>query len=221
VELVAIMGSPNGMKGNTGRVLESLLKASGAEVTLFCLGDLSIAPCIACDACHRTGECSIRDDFQSVLAAMVAADAIVLASPNYIMSVTAQMKALFDRCCGPIHTQALDGKYGAAVVTSGSQESAEVEDHILRFLRVTGCYTVGSVGTSAAELFDGAERARVLGSAADLGRRLASAVGSRQPMPEQEPARSAFRERMRQLVTSQRDRWTYEYEWWQEHERSA
>ncbi len=122
MKLVAIMGSPHGMKGNTGRLLSSLLDAAGdagAQVTTFLLGDMDVAPCRGCDVCHKVGKCAIKDDFQTILAAMLDADAIVLASPNYIFSVSAQLKALFDRCCGAVHLQAMEGKYAAAVVTAG------------------------------------------------------------------------------------------------------
>jgi multimeric flavodoxin WrbA len=217
MKVTAILGSPHGKRGNTAEVLEALLGATKAEVTLFSLDDLELAPCKGCDACHKVGHCAIRDDFQGILGAMQEADAIVLASPNYIFSVTAQMKALFDRCCGPIHIAALDGKYAAAVVTSGGDESPEVEDYMLRFLRAIGCYTVGSVGASVAELFDPTKKDAVLQEADDLGRALAAAVVAGEPIAGQEPERQAFKTRMRRLVESQRSRWLFEYEWWQTH----
>jgi multimeric flavodoxin WrbA len=221
MKLVAIIGSPRGMDGATGPVLQAVLDATGAEVELFNLARLEVAPCVACDACHKVGRCAIRDDYQAILAAMTEADAIVLASPNYIMSVTAQMKALFDRCCGPIHRMALAGKCGAAVVTSGSEDSAEVETYMQRYLGAMGAWTVGSVGASGMELHNPATRADVLERAAELGRRLAAAVQAGQPIAEQEPALAAFRARMQGLVRMQKDTWRYEYEWWLAHGMEA
>ena len=46
----------------------------GARTERVRLSDLSIAPCRACEACARTGECVIRDDFQPLLAKVLEAD---------------------------------------------------------------------------------------------------------------------------------------------------
>jgi multimeric flavodoxin WrbA len=217
MKLVAIMGSPHGMKGNTGQVLEAFVKAAegaGAEVTTFLLCRLTVRPCTGCDACHKTGKCAIGDDFDTILDAMKAADAVVLASPNYIFSVSAQMNALLDRCCGPVHLMQLEGKYGAALVTSGGGGCEEVEDYMLRFLRVMGCWTVGSMGVEAFKLFDPTARDEALEQAGDLAKKVVAAQAQRQTFPEQEPDREAFTVRMRELVTMMKDRWPYEYEYW-------
>ncbi len=214
MKLVGILGSPHGMEGATGPLLRAVLDATGGEVELFCLRDLAVTPCMGCDVCHKVGRCAIRDDFHRVLEALVGADGFVLASPNYITSVSAQMKALFDRCCGPLHIQLLEGKYGAAVVTSGGDESPEVEAYMLRFVTTLGCTAVGSVGAAARELQEAEASAAVLERAAALGTRLAEAIRTGERFPEQEPARAAFRARMQQLVRFRQDEWPYEYRWW-------
>ncbi len=217
MKIVAIMGSPRGMKGSTGPLLAGVVegaKAAGAEVTLFELGKLKILPCTSCEACHRTGACVIKDDFEKVKKAMLAADGIVLASPNYITSVTAQMKALFDRCSSPIHCQSFEGHYGAAVVTSGGPESGTVEDYILGFLRAVGCWTVGSIGAEARDLFDEKMRAKAVAAASALGAKLAGAIRDKESYPEQLQAREGFRQRMKMLVTIRKNDWPFEYNYW-------
>jgi len=217
MRLTAILGSPHGMKGSTGQLLTGLVdgaKEAGAEVTCYSLSEKQVAPCRACDVCHRTGKCSIQDDFQEILQALLDADAIVLASPNYIFSVSAQMKALFDRLCGPLHLQIMEGKHAAAVVTSGGSGSEEVETYMLRFLRTLGCWTVGSVSAEGRQLFDEDSRTRLLVPATSLGAKLVAAAESKQTFPDQEAERAAFHERMKQLVTFRREEWPYEYEYW-------
>jgi multimeric flavodoxin WrbA len=217
MKLVAVLGSPHGMKGNTGKVLDALVAAAkgrGAEVALFSLADLDVQPCRACDTCHKTGKCPTRDDFPAIRDAMLAADGVVLASPNYIFSVSAQMKCLFDRWCGPLHLQATEGKYGAAVVTSGGAESPEVEKYILRFLRAMGCWTVGSVGTEGWKLADPATSGPVLQAAAALGTDLVNAIEAKATYPNQLSERRAFHERMKALVTMRKADWPFEYEHW-------
>ena len=98
--VLGISGSPR-LLGNTDQLLAEVLRGArseGAETKTITVCDLDIAPCQHCDSCLRTGECRINDDMQSVYSAMEDADAIVLASPLHFMGVTAQMKALIDRC---------------------------------------------------------------------------------------------------------------------------
>jgi multimeric flavodoxin WrbA len=218
MKITAILGSPHGQRGTTARMMNALLEsaqAAGAQTETILLGNLDIAPCRGCDVCHKTGKCAIDDDFHAVLQSMLESDAIVLASPNYIFSVSAQMKALFDRCCGPVHLMSLQGKYGAAVVTSGGGGCDEVEAYILRFMGMAGCWTVGSVGAEARELFDPEQLPAALGRAAELGAKLVTAVEAGAGVPGQEDALAGGRAFMRQLVAQMQDHWAYEHAVWQ------
>ncbi len=217
MKITAILGSPHGMKGNTGQVLQHMTQAmesAGAQVTLLSLLTLDVRPCRACDVCHKTGQCAIQDDFVAVKNSLLSADGVVLASPNYIFSVSAQMKAVFDRCCGLLHCQALSGKYGAALVTSGGTGGEEVERYTLRFLRAMGCRTVGSLGTEGWRVIDKTARDTVLAQAKDLGTRLVHAIQNRQQFPEQDEERRAFFARMKMLMELRKADWPYEYEYW-------
>ena len=222
MNIVAILGSPHGMKGTTGALLAgvtSSAKAAGADVKTFLLSKMTVKPCHACDACHRTGECSIKDDFNTLKTTMLAADGIILASPNYITSVSAQMKAVFDRCCGPLHCQAMQGKHGAAVVTSGGAESVVVEKYMVGFLQSMGCWTVGSVGGEARQIMEEKAREPKLKAAAALGARLVEAIRDKKTYPSQVAVQRAFYQRMKMLVTMRKDDWAYEYKYWKSLDR--
>jgi len=218
MKLMAIMGSPRGMRGNTGKLLDPLLRAvadEGADVDGYSLNAMDVQPCRSCDLCHKTGNCAIRDDFAAAKEAMLECDGIILASPNYISSVTAQMKALMDRCCGLLHCQSMKGKYAVAVVTSGGPESPQVEEYILRFLRALGCTTVGSIGTEAWRLGLPADMEELANASAKLGRRLVEAIRTQEAFAEQDREHQATAERMRRLVELHSREWAYEYECWQ------
>jgi len=217
MKIVAILGSPRGMSGNTGLLLDGVIhgaRDAGAEVQLFSLANYDVQPCRGCEACHISGECPIADNFAALLAAVTAADGLVLASPNYILSVTAQLKAFLDRLSGPIHLQTFTGKYAAAVVTAGGPGSDEVEQYLLRALRMTGCATVGSVGAMGWQMTQDATRAPHLTNAAALGVALVAAIRDGQRFPAQDLERLAVRTRMRQLVMAQKEHWPYEYAIW-------
>jgi multimeric flavodoxin WrbA len=218
MKLVAILGSPHHMKGTTAMLVNAFLDAAqeaGAETELLNVAKLNVAPCVACDVCHKVGKCPVKDDFQQVLDAMMGADAIVFASPNYIFSVSAQMKALFDRCCGPIHLMAFKGKYGAALVTSGGGGCEEVEEYILRFLSMMGAWTVGSAGAEAFRLLDPAQAPASLQEAADLGKAVVAAVAAGTEYPDQAAQLEGTAAFFRQLCEMQKDAWPYEHEVWQ------
>jgi multimeric flavodoxin WrbA len=217
MNIVAINGSPHGAKGTTGSLLSEATKsaqAAGATVTTLGVSDHQVNPCRACDVCHRTGTCAIKDDFHRFKDALLAADGIILASPNYLSSVSAQLKAVMDRCCGLLHCQALRGKYSAAIVTSGGGGQEQVQEYILGFLRNMGSWTVGGAGATAATLANPATRPAALQAAAKLGAELVQAISSRTTYPEQQAQQSAFAQRMKQLVSARSDEWTYEADYW-------
>jgi multimeric flavodoxin WrbA len=217
MKIAAILGSPHGVKGPTGMLLNEVVSSArkqGAEVDVFSLTEYEVKPCRACDVCHRTGVCSIKDDFPKLRDAMASADGIILASPNYIFSVSAQLKAVLDRCCGPLHCQLFADKHAAAVVSSGGAGHEEVQEYMLRFLQSTGCWTVGSVGAAAFELSNEALRSQHLKAASELGASLCRAIAAKESYPQQQHRRGAFFERMKQLMTARKAEWPFEYEHW-------
>ncbi len=100
MRVLGIAGSPR-RGGNTDLLLAEVMKGAeskGAEVKTIILNNLKITPCQHCDACFEKGKCRIKDDMQMVHKELERADRIVLASPIQFMGVTAQTKAMIDRC---------------------------------------------------------------------------------------------------------------------------
>jgi multimeric flavodoxin WrbA len=129
MRITGIVGSPRKKKGNTGRLMLEVLKAAEKEGAVFetiSLPGATVLPCVACDTCHKKGICPQKDDFEDIKARVMEGDGVVLASPNYIFSVSAQLKAFMDRCCGVIHCFSFEGKYGATVLTSGGGDEEPI-----------------------------------------------------------------------------------------------
>jgi multimeric flavodoxin WrbA len=98
--VLGIAGSPR-RGGNTDLLLNRVMEGAasqGAETKLVVLSELDISPCRHCDGCLKTGKCVIRDDMQWIHNDLKRADHIALASPIFFMGVTAQTKAMIDRC---------------------------------------------------------------------------------------------------------------------------
>jgi len=98
--LAAIYGSPR-RAGNTAVLLKHAVQGArrtGADVEEVILRDLKISPCLEIYGCKEDGRCVIKDDFARVRDTMLTADGILLASPIFFYTVSAQVKLLMDRC---------------------------------------------------------------------------------------------------------------------------
>jgi multimeric flavodoxin WrbA len=101
LKLLCISGSPR-RGGNTDRLLNEAVAGAagkGAQIKQVILADLEITPCQHCDGCVQTGgRCVIEDEMQEIHQDLREFDRFILASPVFFMGVTAQAKAMIDRC---------------------------------------------------------------------------------------------------------------------------
>ena len=100
MKVLGIMGSPR-IRGNTDLLMEEALKGAlsqGAEVEKLVVDRLDIAPCREYYGCRKDGNCVMRDDMDAIYEKLLAADAVIVASPMFFYGLTSQLKALIDRC---------------------------------------------------------------------------------------------------------------------------
>ena len=97
--VLILSGSPR-KGGNSDILCDEFMRGaqeSGNEVEKIRITEKKIAPCSACYYCHNhSGECTRRDDMAGILQKMIDADVIILASPIYFYSISAQLKAVID-----------------------------------------------------------------------------------------------------------------------------
>ena len=101
MKIITLMGSPK-RKGNTATVLGwfEQLVAPAHQVERVNIVDLDIRGCTGCHACQKVMDrpgCVQKDDAPALIERLLAADAVVYATPLYCWDFTAQMKALIDR----------------------------------------------------------------------------------------------------------------------------
>ena len=98
---LGLQGSPR-KKGNSDLLLADFMKAleeKGARARTIQVTRQHIEPCKELTVCEKKGICPIRDDMElEIYALLRRADIIVAASPVFFYNVTAQLKALIDRC---------------------------------------------------------------------------------------------------------------------------
>ena len=100
MKVLAFLGSPR-IEGNSEFLLNEAIKAvkeEGHEVVLFRPSHMKIEPCINCGGCETTWTCVIDDDMEEVYRAIRESDRFIISSPIFFFSLTAQIKALIDRC---------------------------------------------------------------------------------------------------------------------------
>ncbi len=100
VKVLGISTSPR-QNSNSDLLLRQALagaESTGAEIEYITLRDLNIAPCIECNSCYKKGACIVDDDYQMLSAKMLESDRLIFATPIFFMTVSAQAKALIDRC---------------------------------------------------------------------------------------------------------------------------
>ena len=99
MKVLGIVCSPTAGGNAETLVRESLVGAAekGAETDLISFASMNVKPCDGCRSCTKTGECVIDDDMKDVYPKLLSADGIIIGTPVYFWTVTAQAKLLMDR----------------------------------------------------------------------------------------------------------------------------
>jgi multimeric flavodoxin WrbA len=181
--VLILKGSPR-EKGNSSLLADQAASgaaAAGALVESFLLQDMQIKPCDACEACHKTGdgECVIMDDMQTLYPKLRSADAILVASPIYWFTMSAQTKLCIDR------SYALEGAAGNALtgkrfgivltygdsdpVTSGVINAIRTFQDMVRYIKAE---IAGMVYGTASDAGDVLKNAALMQKAYKLGQEL-------------------------------------------------
>lgn len=124
--IVAINGSPN-REGNTFFLLQQAMEectARGADTRLlFCreiLRDQNIPFCVACSS-PCLGKCYKEKELANAYDLISRADGLILGSPVYFGTVSAQLKAFFDKSRALRSEKKLLNVVGGALTSGGSR----------------------------------------------------------------------------------------------------
>jgi multimeric flavodoxin WrbA len=186
-KILNVVGSPR-RKGNCAFLAKEVAagaEAAGALVETVFLQKMQIAPCVACDGCRKkkaTG-CVVQDDMQLLYPKILAADALVIASPVYWFTISAQTKAFIDRwyALNKVPGTLAGKKLGivmayadADVFVSGAVNALRMFQDICAYL---GAGIEGMVYGQAAKAGEIAGNGSLMAEARELGRKLATVQG--------------------------------------------
>ncbi len=150
MKVTAFNGSPR-KNGNTAAMLNQVLvnlAGKGFETELYQLGGRLIRGCNACDWCktHPEKRCVFNDDcINECIGKMDESDVVLIGSPTYFSSMTAETKALIDRAGRICRAQGLlRRKIGASVSPARRAGTMNVFHSINNFFLIQEMIVPGS-----------------------------------------------------------------------------
>lgn len=187
-------------------------KERGAEVEVIDVTGLNIRYCNGCSTCRKTGKCNIKDDYPLLLEKLLAADGVILSSPNSMSNITAPLKAVFDRSANCVHEQYFEGKYGFSIMTAGGSDEDLLLDMMNDFMKESGATVIGGIGHL---MNRGPSAMKVaLKRAHDMGADLVEAIRERRAYPEQIAEHAAWTKRFAKVIKANEQGWSHNYEYW-------
>ncbi len=213
MKILLVSSSPHREKSQTFilacEVLKEGLGLAASEIIHLC--DYKIEFCRHCEACHKKiMNCPIKDDAYHILKKMLEADAMILASPNYINQITASLKALLERASHFIHCKRLLGKYIVGVVTSGSGQDDDVLEYIKHCAHTCGAQYSGGVSCRTPVTKEKRQEA------IELGKKLVLDIKEKRIYPHQIRIIEEGKEHFKKIIQMRKNEWQEEYQFWKD-----
>ena len=158
MRISAFLGSPR-KKGNTAHLLNQIveeLRNSRHEIEVIYLHDKKISGCIEDFACQKVFDkpgCSIKDDMQELHQKILEADCILIATPVFCWSFSAQIKTFLDRlyCLEKYYKDGsyislVEGKKCGLIVTAGGDEFDGADLVVEGYKRMTEFHRMKDLG---------------------------------------------------------------------------
>lgn len=140
MKITLIQGSPH--KQGSSNILAEQFQAgaekAGHEVFIFDAAHAQIAPCLACEHCHRTGDgnCCQKDDMEDLKKLIFSSDMVVLATPLYFFNMSAQMKITVDRMYAFLEGMARGVKKMALLVAANNPNPHIMDCVVMNYLSI-------------------------------------------------------------------------------------
>ncbi len=156
-KILVISSSPR-RGGNSDTLADAFIRGAveaGNDVEKVSLREKKIGYCQGCGQCYtKQRPCWQGDDALAIIEQMLNADVIVLVSPVYFYAMSAQLKTLIDRTCGPYVKMHGKHFYFLATAAEGDNDRERLEhvfDNMMSFVdcledaEVMGRLLVGGV----------------------------------------------------------------------------
>lgn len=172
VRILVLEGSPREDGGTRAMVsaFQEGAERAGNEVVVLHVADMDIAGCRACERCHAGGggRCVQRDDMDAVYDEWDVCDMLVLASPVYYGSPSAQLLSALHRTYAPGIPRAC--RKTAMILCSGARDVYDASRSIYEgFVQgYFGCEDMGVFVATTTQAKGAAMREELRGFGASL-----------------------------------------------------
>lgn len=176
MKVVAIGGSPR-VRGVTNYLIDqalSELSSHGIETEKIVLNQYRIGFCQAHSDCASFSECQQKDDAVWILEKFSTADGIIIASPVYFGSVSAQIKAFMDRSFFLYtHGKRPQPKCAGLIAVAGRRGAEETVRELRKFVRSPEIQVFTIAGITGSRDVAPEEQVELIEQAKNMGRRMA------------------------------------------------
>ncbi len=175
---------------------------------------MDIRPCLGCRTCFDRGEdhCPLKDDIPAIKAKMVAADAVLLASPVYMDDVSGLVKNWIDRLAYVSHRPAFGGKAAYPIATVGSSPTSHTLRTMNSALLTWGFHLAGRSGLRMGAFTPSGDMASYRPAAAKIAGQLFRAVSRAEALRPSFVSLMAFR--IQQLAFHRAAADSHDYAFW-------
>lgn len=125
---VLVISSSPRRAGNSDLLCDQFIQGAqeaGHNAEKIFLRDRKVNYCVGCGHCvEHKGTCTQQDDMAALAQKLTWADVIVLATPVYFYTLSAQLKTFIDRCC-PYYTSLSDKEF-YFILTAADENTANM-----------------------------------------------------------------------------------------------
>ena len=182
MKVVAIGGSPR-LHGNTNYLIDqalSELASQGIETEKIVLNEYKISPCQAHENCGSFTECQQQDDAPWILEKFSQADGVILASPVYFGTISAQMKTFMDRSLFLFrHGINLNLKCAGLIAIAGRRGADETVEELKKLVRRTEAEVLTLSGNSGAPDVDPKTQTELIEQARNMAKQMAEVLAAK------------------------------------------
>ena len=179
MKVVAIGGSPR-LHGNTNFLIDEVLeelKARGVVTEKIVLNEYKIGPCQAHLDCSSFPECKQKDDASWILDKFSEADGLIIASPVYFGSISAQIKTFMDRSFFLyMHGRRPRPRCAGLIAVAGRGGADETIKELRKFVRAPDIKVFTLTGYSGRPDADPKNQSELIKQAREMGRQMAEVL---------------------------------------------
>ncbi len=187
MKVLGVMCSPR-KKGNTWILLNEALSGAaerGADTEMVTVADMDIRPCDGCLSCHKTKQCHIKDGMQEIYPKVLAADALIFATPVYFLTLSAQAKTFIDRLYCLYRNQLLVNKVGGAITVTSRIGQSQVWNFFNMFFAINRMVNADFVAGFGRDKGDVKRDKHAMQTSRELGHLVVSIAQKRFKLPEE------------------------------------